>query len=84
MIDRVAVTSCAYNSDGSLIVGGLRDGSIQLWGAKGERVGRSAAIELVRKFFFVFIRNLFSSGSTTKASNDPSSRVDVFVECRIT
>ena len=44
---RVAVTCCAYNADGSLIVGGLRDGSIQLWGAKGERVGRSAAVELV-------------------------------------
>lgn len=41
------MTSCAYNSDGSLIVGGLRDGSIQIWGSKGERVGRSAAVEQV-------------------------------------
>ncbi|GMH33543.1 hypothetical protein BSKO_01377 [Bryopsis sp. KO-2023] len=40
---RVAVTACCYSRDGGIIAGGLRDGSIQLWGAKG-KFGRSAAI----------------------------------------
>lgn len=40
---RVAVTTCCYNSDGSIIAAGLVDGSIQLWDVKG-KVGRSAAI----------------------------------------
>jgi WD40 repeat protein len=32
---RVAVTTCCYNSDGSIIAAGLVDGSIQLWDVKG-------------------------------------------------
>jgi WD40 repeat protein len=48
---RVAVTACAYNADGSVIAGGLMDGSIQLWDVRGAmsgpastRVGGSPAI----------------------------------------
>lgn len=32
---RFAVTTCAYNFDGSIIAGGLIDGSIQLWDVRG-------------------------------------------------
>ena len=32
---RVAITTCAYNTDGTQIAAGLRDGSLQLWDARG-------------------------------------------------
>ncbi len=32
---RVAVTACAFSTDGRLIAGGLMDGTIQLWDVKG-------------------------------------------------
>ena len=32
---RVAVTACAFGTDGTLIAGGLMDGTIQLWDVKG-------------------------------------------------
>lgn len=41
------MTACAYSSDGKIIAGGLRDGSLQLWSAEGERIGRSASVEQV-------------------------------------
>ena len=32
---RTAITTCAYNAEGSVIAGGLADGSIQLWDVRG-------------------------------------------------
>lgn len=32
---RVCVSTCTYNATGSSIAGGLVDGSIQIWDAKG-------------------------------------------------
>ncbi len=32
---RVAVTACAYSTDGRLIAGGLMEGTIQLWDIRG-------------------------------------------------
>ena len=43
---RVFVTSAAYSSDGRLICGGLKDGTIQLWDVRG-KFGRSAAVGVV-------------------------------------
>lgn len=40
---RVAVTACCYSADGTMIAGGLRDGSIQIWSTRG-KFGRSAAV----------------------------------------
>ncbi|KIY94244.1 putative Gastrulation defective protein 1 like protein [Monoraphidium neglectum] len=44
---RVAVSSCAYNSDGRLIAAGIMDGTIQVWSVGG-KFGRSAAIGAVQ------------------------------------
>ena len=33
---RIAVTSCDYSPSGELVVGGLRDGSIQIWSLKSK------------------------------------------------
>ncbi|QDZ20329.1 WD40 repeat domain-containing protein [Chloropicon primus] len=38
---RVAATCCTYNGTGSLIAGGMMDGTIQLWSAAG-KVGQAA------------------------------------------
>ena len=81
---RVAVTCCAYNADGSLIVGGLRDGSIQLWGAKGERVGRSAAVELVYPHRrHITHRSHISPllGPAAEAADDSTTGMDLSVQC---
>ena len=32
---RVSVTACCYSKDGSLIAGGLMDGTLQLWDVRG-------------------------------------------------
>ena len=32
---RTAITTCTYNAEGSIIAGGLADGSIQLWDVRG-------------------------------------------------
>ena len=32
---RVAINAVAYNTDGSVVAGGLMDGSIQLWDVRG-------------------------------------------------
>lgn len=44
---RIAVTACAYSSDGNLLAGGLMDGTIQLWSASGSKIGVSAAVGVV-------------------------------------
>ncbi|KAI8469749.1 MAG: WD40-repeat-containing domain protein [Monoraphidium minutum] len=44
---RVAVSTCAYNSDGRMIAAGLMDGTIQIW-TVGGKFGRSAAIGAVQ------------------------------------
>eukprot|EP00192_Tetraselmis_astigmatica_P008785 CAMPEP_0117652634 /NCGR_PEP_ID=MMETSP0804-20121206/2736_1 /TAXON_ID=1074897 /ORGANISM="Tetraselmis astigmatica, Strain CCMP880" /LENGTH=689 /DNA_ID=CAMNT_0005458703 /DNA_START=115 /DNA_END=2184 /DNA_ORIENTATION=- len=43
---RVGVTACAFSTDGSMIAGGLRDGTIQIWSVKG-KFGTSAGVGLV-------------------------------------
>ncbi len=42
---RVAVTTCAYSSDGGLIAAGLMDGTIQLWSATGKFGGSIATAD---------------------------------------
>lgn len=32
---RIAINAVAYNTDGSVVAGGLMDGSIQLWDVRG-------------------------------------------------
>ena len=81
---RVAVTCCTYNTDGILIVGGLRDGSIQIWGAKGERVGRSAAVDLVYQHRCHIVHGSHTSpllGSAAKAADDSTTGMDLSVQC---
>ena len=44
---RVPVTACCYSSeDGSMIAGGLQDGTLQLWDVRG-KFGQSAAVGVV-------------------------------------
>ena len=44
---RVQVTSCAYNHDGSMIAGGVTDGTVQLFPSSGGSSYRNARVGLV-------------------------------------
>ena len=45
---RVAVTACAYSTDGRLIGAGLMDGMLQVWDVRGEFVAETAVLSRAR------------------------------------